>query len=91
MADDVPPVQVASRQAPAVAGGGAIGEGDRDGEAGVDRFRVVARGIDMAFPGDQVVEAGGDAGIAGGAARPPPPVQVMRFTAARKPASWEPS
>ena len=52
-------------KAEAVLGRGAVGEGDRGGEAVVERVGVVARGVDLAFPGDHVVEAGAEPGIAG--------------------------
>src|SRR5580658_1466723 len=52
-------------QAEAVSGRRAVGESDGRGKAAVQRNGVVAGGVDVALPGDHVVEAGAEPGVAG--------------------------
>src|SRR6185437_2461592 len=55
----------AAAEAEAIGGGLAVGEAHRHGKTRIERLRVIASGIDMALPGDHVVERGTEPGIAG--------------------------
>ena len=52
-------------QAEAIDGRAAVGEAHRCGQPRIQRVCVVARCVDVALPGDHVVEAGAESGIAG--------------------------
>src|SRR5882757_1894577 len=52
-------------EAEAVSGRMSVGEADRCGEPAMEGGGIVARRVDMALPGDHVVEAGAEPGIPG--------------------------
>src|SRR5580704_17456481 len=55
----------AATEAEAIGGGIAVGKAHRRREARIERLCVIATGINMALPGDHVVERGAEPGIAG--------------------------
>ena len=52
-------------QAEAISGRSAVGEGHRNGQAAVRCISIIARCVDVAFPGDHVIEAGAKTCISG--------------------------
>ena len=52
-------------EAEAVDRRGAVGEAHWSGQAGIQRVRIVARRVDVAFPGDHVVKRGAEPGVPG--------------------------
>ena len=65
MGGDGAPKIAPARQAKAIAGRRPVREGDRPAEAPVEAARIVARRVDVLFPGDHVVETGAHPGVPG--------------------------